>query len=183
MTGLADVDRPLIEERQHPVRPWVLALALLVVVLAVASVFYYSPLEAGELGCAEPAQLVPAPESETGQVGRERCLLTAGREVEQVVLDVELVNAGRLPITVEGLALDAPVAELLRVMDTEEPFSLSPGETRRIDLVLEVAACDPDRGERLLTLAELPVRSRFLGIPKTTGATLDTELSVLRSRC
>jgi hypothetical protein len=182
LSRLADVERPLVEERDHPVRPWVLAGLLGLLVLMAAWVFYYSPLEGGQLRCEPPAELVPAPESEQGATGRERCLLASTSEPYEVVLGLTLSNTGRLPIDVEGFAPDPPVAELLSFTDPD-PFPLRAGESRQLDLVVEVHACGPTRGERLLTLEELPVRSRFLGIPRTTGADLDIELSVLRTRC
>jgi hypothetical protein len=189
MGGLADVERPLLEERTHPVRPWVAAGLLLIVVLAVAGALYYAPLELGELRCEDPAELVPAPESEAGAVGRERCLLTATADAEEVVLGVVMTNTGPLPITVEEVRLDGPVSELLAIRDlrtrqgASAPLAVPAGESVPLELHLEVRACDPTRGERLLTLTELPVRTRFLGLPKTNGATLTTELSVLRSSC
>lgn len=182
MSRLADVDRPLVEERDHLLRPWVLAGAVAIAVVAVAAAFYYAPLEAGSLSCPPPAELVPAPESEAGAAGRERCVLTSASGTTQVAVSLVLANTGRLPITVQGVDLDAPMAELVTV-GAISPFALGGGEERELDLDLEVHACDPARGERLLTLTELPVRVRFLGLPKTTGAALDTELSVLRSAC
>jgi hypothetical protein len=185
---LAAVDRPLVEERHHPLRPWVVAGLLGIAILAVALAFYATPLRGGPLGCAEPAELVPAPESEDGVVGPPRCVLSSGAEPIDVVLTAELTNAGRLPVDVEGLNLGETLSQLVEVVDlraggASAPFRIAGGDTATAEVHLRVRACDPTRGERLITLTELPVRTRFLGLPKTVGTPLATELSVLRRPC
>lgn len=194
LAGLAGIEQPLVRERHHPVRPWAAAGVVAVAILAVAFAFYYAPLEVDALDCPPSGQLVPAPESEAGAVGVERCLITSAAEPLTMSLGAVLRNGGRLPVIVEGVALDDALDGLVAVEDLRmtapgsapepfAPFALGPGEAWSLEVAIRVRACDPDRGERLLTVTDLPVRTRFLGAPKTTDAPLDTELSVLRSRC
>lgn len=196
MSELARLDAPLMVERDHPVRPWVVAGALLVAILLVASAFYYSPLvAAGPTRCPEEAELVPAPESEDGTVGQELCLVghAPGRDM---TFGTAVRNDGRLPITVAGLDFDSAVLELVEVHDVLlghadgaaepapfAPFRLAPGEERLILVEATLRPCEPGRDGRLVSLPALPVRTSFFGVPKTAAVPLTNELSVLLADC
>jgi hypothetical protein len=154
---LATVDVPLVEERDHPVRPWALAIALAVVVAGVAWAFYHSPLVGGPLACGAPAELVPATETEDGIAAPARCVLAAGAAPVDVVVRLDLTNGGPLPVTVRGVDLGI-VEELVELRGIAlavgpgeagadgaaaafSPVALGSGETGRLALALRVLPC------------------------------------------
>jgi hypothetical protein len=191
MDELAQVDRPLLVERHHPWRPWVLAGLLLIVGAAVFGAFYYAPLTVGPLDCPPPAELIAAPESEFGPLDPPRCLLTAGTTPLEVELSATLRNDGPLTVAVAGVALPPGLDDLVVVTaatvdggtigPSEVP--IGPGEQGQLRLALRLAPCEVGRAERLITFDELPLRTRFAAITTTQGVGLATELSLLRAAC
>jgi hypothetical protein len=195
VSELSKVGAPLLEERDHPLRPWIVAGLVLVAVVAAAGAFYYAPLTGvGATRCPEGSELVPAPEAEDGTVGEEVCLVTH-TDGGDMTFGTTLRNDGVLPITVTGLDFDAAVHDLIEVqgvrMATEaraalvpmEPFRLDGGQERYVQVDATLLPCDPTRDGRVVSLAVVPVRTTFAGVPKTAEVPLAQELSVLLADC
>ncbi len=196
MSELSKVGAPLLEERDHPLRPWVVTGLLLVAILAVAGAFYYSPVTAiGATRCPDDAELVPPPESEDGTVGEDLCLITHTPGAD-MTFGATLRNDGPLPIVVTELDFDAAVRELIDVHGVRvgggagdvdlvpmEPFRLRAGEERYVQVDATLLPCDRGSEGRVVSVPALPVRTRFAGVPKTAEVPLPQELSVLLTGC
>lgn len=195
MRELSKVGAPLLEERDHPLRPWVISGLVLVVILAAAGAFYYAPLTGvGATRCPDPAELVPAPEAEDGTVGEEVCLVTH-IEGGDMTFGTTLRNDGMLPITVTALDFDAAVRDLIEVHDVRmgadagsdlvplEPFRLDGGQERYVEVEATLLPCDPTQEGRVVSLAAVPVRTTFAGAATTAEVPLRQQLSVLLADC
>lgn len=196
MGGLADLDRPLIEQRDRPLLPWLVAGAVALAVLGVASAFYYAPLEPGTLAvCPDGAEEMPPPEDEDGPTGGPVCLVTHVEGAE-VRFGGTIRNAGPLPITVERLDFDGAVEALLDVervtmstADGAEPstplarFRLGPGAERTVVVEGRLRPCDPGRRGVVVSVPALPVRTSFLGVRRVAAVPLASELAVLLGDC
>jgi hypothetical protein len=187
-----------MEERDNPGRPWVIAVAVLVVTVLAATILFYAPLEVGEEArCPEDSEQVPPEETEDGPVeGGELCLVQ--HEAGQVIIfGTDIRNGGPLPITVTDLAFDSAVRDVLEVTDVRmrwpgddsadlvplEPFRMAPGSELYLEVHAALRPCDTLRGGRLITLTHLPVRTRFAVVTKTAHVPLTSQLGVLLGDC
>jgi hypothetical protein len=187
-----------MEERDHPGRPWLIAVVVLVATVLAATLFFYAPLEVGAAArCPEDSERVPPEETEDGPVeDGELCLVQheAGRTI---VFGTDIRNGGALPITVTDLAFDSAVRDVLEVTDVRmgrpegdsadlvplEPFRMAPGSERYLEVHATLRPCDTLRGGRLITLTHLPVRTRFAVVTKTAHVPLISQLGVLLGDC
>jgi hypothetical protein len=187
-----------MEERDHPVRPWVLTGGILLVLLLATGVLFYSPLEVGSVtACPDDSEAVPPEETDDGPVeGGELCLVQHA-DGRAIVFGLAVRNGGPLPITVTGIEFDSAVREIMeltavRTAPTDdpdmprtplEPFRLRPGQERYLEVQVVLRPCDGLRGNRLVTLTQLPVQTRFVMVDKTTHVPLTSQLGVLLGAC
>jgi hypothetical protein len=195
---LRSLDAPLMEERSHPVRPWLITGLILLAVVVVTSALFYAPLEVGEVSeCPEGSEAVAPEETDDGPVEDTMLCLIQHEAGRVIVFGLAVRNGGPLPITVTGLEFDTAVREILevdavRTGTTEgrtedrvalEPFGLAPGQQHIIEVEATLRPCDSLRGGRLVTLTHLPVRTRFAMVSKTAHVPLTSQLGVLLGSC
>jgi hypothetical protein len=166
-----------MEERSHPVRPWLITGLILLAVVVVTSALFYAPLEVGEVSeCPEGSEAVAPEETDDGPVEDTMLCLIQHEAGRVIVFGLAVRNGGPLPITVTGLEFDTRGARDhgagrgphgadrrsgRRPRTPLEPFGLAPGQQHYIEVQATLRPCDSLRGGRLVTLTQLPVQTRF----------------------
>jgi hypothetical protein len=197
MTGIADAQRPLDDERRP--RPVLLAfLGLLALVLVVAWI-RYDPVQRGGAGtCPDASQEMPVGDDPGDDA--VVCAVT-NRDATTVEFSTTAYNGGLLPARVTEVALRGDVEGVLEFEDVLmwpannqrgdvdadlvpfEPFLLGPGDERLVWVSAALPSCEEATRDRVVLFREVPLRTTVLGLPRDSHVSLDPPVRVIVERC
>lgn len=185
---------PLERERStHPLAFGLLAVAILGLVLAWMR---YDPITGGPTAC--PAGSTTAPLDFADFDDERQACTIANTTATRVEFGTAARNTGFLPFSVtevrldhldagafavEGVLMEAEGGETREEAVPFEPFSLGPGDERMLWVTGSMHDCGEARRQRAYTFHHLPLRTRLLGLPRDSEATMDTPVRLVVEVC